>query len=111
MSNHPPASDKLYDRIMAGKANAGLVDMLYKVKYKTDETSHLAIKDQEVCRRCEDKPCITRCPAQVYEWEHTEVLVAYENCVECGACQVVCPYDNIEWEYPRGGFGVVWKFG
>lgn len=91
--------------------NAGLPESLYKIKYKTDEISHLKIKDQAVCAGCQDKPCIPRCPAEVYELEGGEILVAYENCVECGVCKIVCPYDNIQWEYPRGGFGVVWKFG
>ena len=111
MSNETDTKAPLYERVRRGELNVGLVDKLYKVKYKTDDTSHLVIKDQDTCRRCDEKPCIPRCPAQVYEWEHDENLVAYENCVECGVCKVVCPYDNIEWEYPRGGFGVVWKFG
>jgi ferredoxin like protein len=91
--------------------HVGLADRLYKVKYKTDGLTHLKIKDQAVCLRCEYKPCIPRCPAQVYEWENDEIRVAFENCLECGVCKIVCPYDNIDWEYPRGGFGVVWKFG
>jgi ferredoxin like protein len=100
-----------YERIHAGESNVGLVDKLFKVKYKTDATSHLIIKDQAACGKCEEKPCILRCPAQVYEWDEGQTLVAFENCVECGVCKIVCPYDNIDWEYPRGGFGVVWKFG
>lgn len=34
-----------------------------------------------------------------------------ERCVECGACRIVCPYGNIDWHYPRGGFGIVYRFG
>jgi len=110
MKSETGAADAL-NRVKSREANAGLADKLYKVKYKTDEESHLKIKDQEVCRRCEDKPCIARCPAEVYELEHDEILVAFENCLECGVCKIVCPYDNIDWVYPRGGYGVVWKFG
>jgi ferredoxin like protein len=109
--NKPKNPEPTYLCVQRGECNAGLVDKLYKVKYKTDGTSHLNVKDQAVCNRCEDKPCIPRCPAQVYEWEEDHLMVAYENCVECGVCKIVCPYDNIDWEYPRGGFGVVWKFG
>ena len=111
MSDQERDSQKMYELVSQRKANAGLVDLLYKVKYKTDDESHLAIKDQATCADCEDKPCVPRCPAEVYEWEHDKLLVAYENCLECGVCKIVCPYDNIDWEYPRGGFGVVWKFG
>ncbi len=96
------------------RSNVGLVDALYLVKYEVDEEdSHLKILDVEVCRKCEDRPCITRCPAEVYLWNEAEdeLEVAYENCLECGVCRIVCPYDNIEWRYPRGGFGVAYKFG
>ena len=31
---------------------------------------------------------------------------------ECGSCRIVCSEDtNIDWEYPRGGHGIVFKFG
>jgi ferredoxin like protein len=91
--------------------NQGLADKLYLLKYEVDEESHLVVKDQQACRDCELRPCINRCPAEVYSWEGDHLQVAYENCVECGVCKIVCPYDNIEWRYPRGGFGVSFKFG
>lgn len=91
--------------------NEGLTDKLYTVKYKTDTQSHLQAKDVEVCRSCKDKPCIPRCCAEVYSWEDDHLHIAFENCLECGVCKVICPYDNIDWSYPRGGFGVVYKFG
>ena len=113
MRNRKLPEKKPFELVMAKECNQGLDDKLYKVKYKTDdaEFAHLKIKEQDTCRQCEDKPCIPRCPAQVYEWEDEHTLVAYENCLECGVCKIVCPYDNIDWDYPRGGFGVVWKFG
>lgn len=91
--------------------NEGLVDKLYLLKYEIDEEPHLVIKDPAVCEACEERPCIYRCPAEVYAWERGKLQVSYENCVECGVCKIVCPYDNIEWDYPRGGFGVFFKFG
>ncbi len=100
--------------IMKPDANRGLDDSLYTVKYEVDEeNSHLAVVYSEVCIRCERKPCISKCPAEVYRWleDEQELEIAYENCLECGTCKVVCPYDNFEWEYPRGGFGVAYKFG
>jgi ferredoxin like protein len=91
--------------------NEGLVDKLYLLKYVVDEESHLVIKDQQRCAACEAKPCIYRCPAEVYSWEGDRLQVAYENCLECGVCKIVCPYANIDWRYPRGGYGVYFKFG
>ena len=96
--------------------NEGLVDKLYLLKYEVDDEAHLVVKDQEVCKRCEKRPCIVRCPAEVYSWEGDHLQVSYENCVECGVCKIVCAAvnggeSNIDWRYPRGGFGVFFKFG
>ncbi|MGC9358698.1 MAG: ferredoxin family protein [Anaerolineae bacterium] len=40
-----------------------------------------------------------------------KIQVAYQACVECGSCRVGCPYKNIGWQLPRGGYGVAYKFG
>ncbi len=84
-------------------------DKLYLNRYIIDQFSHLAIKDQQVCTDCKDKPCLTFCPARVYEWKDEHIVVGYEGCLECGACRVGCPYDNVDWVYPRGGFGVQFR--
>ena len=34
-----------------------------------------------------------------------------EKCLECGACYSVCDIMAIEWSYPAGGTGVVYKQG
>ncbi len=62
---------------------------------------------------CKDKPCTTVCPAKVYEWDGSQqkVIVNYENCIECGACRMLCPFDNITCEWPGGGMGVKYKYG
>ena len=40
------------------------------------------------------------------------VLFSYEGCVECGTCRIVCnEFDNVEWTYPRGGYGIQYRFG
>ena len=55
----------------------------------------------------------TVCPAKVYEWEEhsKKILVAYENCIECGACRMLCPFQNIKCDWPNGGFGVQYQYG
>lgn len=89
-----------------------LDDKLYLIRFNTDKQSHIKILDQEACLQCEDMPCTRICPAHVYHWDEEEkrIAVGYEGCLECGTCRVGCP-DNIEWDYPRGGFGVSWKNG
>ena len=62
---------------------------------------------------CPNKPCLTGCPAENYTWDEAtnELVYNYEGCLECGCCRFVCPLDAIEWSYPRGGFGVAYKWG
>ncbi len=88
-------------------------DLLVSIKYFLDEEqSHLWIEDHEVCERCLHKPCIYFCPVGVYtQAQDGKIQVAYQACVECGSCRVGCPYGNIGWILPRGGFGVAYKFG
>lgn len=84
-------------------------DKLYLNRFIVDETSHLVIKDQAVCAKCVEKPCLNFCPARVYEWKDDQLIVGYEGCLECGACRIACCEANIQWEYPRGGFGVQFR--
>ena len=80
------------------------------VKYKCASCSHL-ILNQDICRKCKDKTCTFICPADVYSVDEKtgDVIVGYENCLECGACRIACPKNNIEWNYPSSGCGVVYK--
>lgn len=53
------------------------------------------------------------CPAGCYSMnDKGQVEIAVDGCLECGTCRIVCaPTGEIEWSYPRGGFGVLFKFG
>ncbi len=88
-------------------------DMLMSLKYFVDEQkAHLWIKDANVCAECTHKPCIYFCPVGVYALgPDNKIQVAYQACVECGSCRLGCPYKNIGWVLPRGGYGVAYKFG
>ncbi|MFN3406314.1 MAG: ferredoxin family protein [Caldimicrobium sp.] len=83
------------------------------VKFYVDEKyPHLKIKNTEICKGCEKKPCLNFCPAGVYRLEEeNKILISYQACLECGSCRVGCPFSNIVWDYPRSGFGVNYKFG
>ena len=93
------------------EAKLGLLD------FKKSEKAHILLKDSSpnapCADRCRDKPCVKVCPAKVYEFDELQkkVLVAYENCIECGACRMLCPFDNIDCDWPKGGFGVKYKYG
>ena len=94
---------------------ANVEEKLGFLTYKADHSfAHIKIKSDDPCRKeCKTKPCTTGCPAKVYDWEEAQkkIIVAYENCIECGACRMLCPFDNIACEWPRGGFGVQYKLG
>jgi ferredoxin like protein len=53
------------------------------------------------------------CPAGCYtvnELGHVDLTP--DGCFECGTCRVLCePSGEITWNYPRGGYGVLFKFG
>jgi NAD-dependent dihydropyrimidine dehydrogenase PreA subunit len=40
---------------------------------------------------------------------HTTIY--WSNCIECGTCRIICPFHNISWKYPAGGFGVSYRYG
>ena len=83
-------------------------------QHREEEPSHLTILDSEVCRtKCTPtfkSPCITFCPAGVYETIHDKVKPANpSNCLHCKTCQRKCPFDNIRWTVPEGGGGPRYK--
>ena len=97
---------------------ANIEEKLGTLTFKTDHSNaHIRIKDNSekspCLEKCEDKTCTVVCPATVYAWEEAQkkILVSYENCIECGACRMICPFDNISCEWPKGGFGVQYKMG
>lgn len=99
---------------MADLPKANIEEKLGWLTYKNDHQSHITIPDPKVClEKCTGKPCTTVCPATVYSWEEEmkKITVSYENCIECGACRMLCPFDNIKCHWPRGGFGVQYKYG
>ncbi len=83
-------------------------------EHREEQPSHLTILDSDLCRdKCKDlfnSPCITFCPAGVYETIHDEVKPANpSNCLHCKTCQRKCPFDNIRWTVPEGGGGPRYK--
>ena len=104
---------ELAEEVKKTLPNVYVDDLLMSLKYFIDEDiAHLSIIDHAICHRCEHKPCLYFCPVGVYTLGNDgRVQVAYQSCVECGSCRVGCPYKNIGWILPRGGFGVAYKFG
>jgi ferredoxin like protein len=79
--------------------------------YKLDKEAHITI-DKSACRRCGDKYCLRVCPAHLFTLDDKgDVDFNYEGCLECGTCLISCIECALSWSYPRGGFGVEYRFG
>lgn len=75
-----------------------------------EEMPHITL-DKGICARCEKKPCVKACPAGLYTLQGDSVGFDYAGCLECGTCRVVCLMKGLKWEYPRGTFGVEYRYG
>lgn len=93
--------------------NAPVEQKLFQNRYIVDGgRPHIVVKPH-------DKPSkrllslIHACPAGCYKLADTgQVEISTDGCLECGTCRVVCASTGeIEWSYPRGGYGVMFKFG
>jgi len=90
-------------------------EKLFENRYRVDEgRPHIALRAPEVCRdQCQVQSCTWCCPAGCYTVaEDGGVVLATDGCLECGTCRLLCSdHANIDWSYPRGGYGVLYKFG
>jgi len=90
-------------------------EKLFQNRYRVDNgRPHISIKDADLCLyKCEAQPCTYCCPAACYTKEGDgSVVLITDGCLECGTCRVICnEHENVDWEYPRGGFGILFKFG
>ncbi len=81
-------------------------------KFELDEGHPHIIINHDVCRKlCKNKACLFVCPAKLYSEQNGDVIVEWAGCLECGTCQVACEPQALAWEYPRGGFGIHYRYG
>jgi ferredoxin like protein len=78
--------------------------------FRSDPDPHIVVK-VERCLHCEGRPCLVACPARLFVWENGQMVFTCEGCLECGTCKVVCDQEAVSWRYPRGGFGVSYRWG
>ncbi len=50
----------------------------------TQDPDPFIIVNTELCKKCESKPCLYICPAQVYTWQD-QLNYNIEGCMETGA--------------------------
>ena len=84
-------------------------------RHDEDQPVHLLVQDTDICRtRCRQEygnPCIRFCPANVYEMVDEDggagkrLQINASNCVHCKTCDIMDPYQIIDWVPPEGGGG------
>jgi electron-transferring-flavoprotein dehydrogenase len=88
------------------------------VGHDEDQPTHLHVLDTEICAtRCAEEygnPCQRFCPAAVYEMVENgagrrRLQINFSNCVHCKTCDIMDPYQIINWVTPEGGGGPDYK--
>ncbi len=88
------------------------------VAHAEDQPAHLHVLDTNVCAaRCANEygnPCQRFCPAAVYEMADNgngerRLQINFSNCVHCKTCDIMDPYQIINWVTPEGGGGPDYK--
>jgi ferredoxin like protein len=88
-------------------------DKLYYNRYLVDAgRAHIKVRPHTTPSP-ELLSLLTACPARCYDMnDKGQVEITIDGCVECGTCRIIGePTGDIEWSYPRGGYGVLFKFG
>jgi electron-transferring-flavoprotein dehydrogenase len=85
------------------------------VGHDEDQPAHLHVLDTKICStRCAEEygnPCQRFCPAAVYEMIEDgengkrKLQINFSNCVHCKTCDIMDPYQIINWVTPEGGGG------
>ena len=84
--------------------------------HEEDQPCHLVVSEPDLCStRCVEEfgnPCQHFCPAAVYEMEDkdgaahgVDLKINASNCVHCKTCDILDPYQVINWVTPEGGGG------
>jgi len=94
-----------------------LTDVYYSAtSHDEDQVPHLHVSDPSICiEKCKEEygnPCQSFCPANVYEIVddgEERLQINFSNCVHCKTCDIMDPYQIIDWTTPQGGDGPSWK--
>ena len=109
--NLPPAAASAFD----GKLTFDKLTDVYNsgTAHNEDQPCHLHILQPDICHpRCTNEygnPCQYFCPAAVYEMVESgngrRLQINFSNCVHCKTCDIMDPYEIINWVTPEGGGG------
>ncbi len=108
----PPITESQYDRKLTFDK---LTDVYNSgTDHDEDQPCHLVVLQPDICHpRCTEEygnPCQYFCPAAVYEMAEAghgklRLQINASNCVHCKTCDIMDPYEIINWVTPEGGGG------
>ncbi len=87
--------------------------------HEEDQPVHLVVLEPDIChQRCTEEygnPCQYFCPAAVYEMtpnaqEQLRLQINASNCVHCKTCDIMDPYQVINWVPPEGSGGPGYQY-
>jgi electron-transferring-flavoprotein dehydrogenase len=132
-----PIAQRYPDLRFDGKITFNKLTDVYHaaVGHDEDQPAHLHVLDLNICAtRCAEEygnPCQRFCPAAVYEMvdevaggDHAaapnndgtgvsaakqRLQINFSNCVHCKTCDIMDPYQIINWVTPEGGGGPDYK--
>jgi electron-transferring-flavoprotein dehydrogenase len=110
--NVPTPAKPIFDRNLTFDK---LTDVYHSgTEHEEDQPSHLVVLQPNICfPQCTNEygnPCQSFCPAAVYEMAETgngqlRLQINASNCVHCKTCDIMDPYEVINWVTPEGGGG------
>ena len=74
------------------------------------DRAHIIV-DTTKCNTCPHHLCIAGCPTRCFTFYDDEMRFQYEDCVECGTCDIMCDQDAVSWSNTRGSYGVKYNSG
>jgi electron-transferring-flavoprotein dehydrogenase len=127
--NGDPSAQKYPNLRFDGQLTFNKVTDVYHaaVAHNEDQPAHLHVLDTNICvTRCAEEygnPCERFCPAAVYEMvdvgtqasslpsstPQRQLQINFSNCVHCKTCDIMDPYQIINWVTPEGGGGPDYK--
>jgi len=86
-------------------------EKLYRFLFRINHGKPHIRLDVSECAKCLEKNCLNICPVDNFFLENDEVVLKWQDCVECGACRIACTRQSLYWNYPDGGFGISYRYG
>lgn len=89
-------------KAMAENCNLSLPEALYYTSPNANglKTLRELATFRFTCRKCEDAPCISVCPAEALEKDEEGIITRYTNlCISCKSCVTICPFGTMMTDF------------